>query len=653
MKNLKTKLTTAFLALTLIPLIVTVAIIVITADKQFTSLTNSEQRDMLHTVQTEIDTVAGELLQLTAIYAQDEALIDSLQSGEHNRLKQAVEEIYPRLQVEHQLSAFEFGDTNGIVLLRGHNPTEYGDDKSYIASIQSALNGEAIAGFEFGKSGLSVRAFSPVVANDNVIGTLQTSIDAGFMKKMNEALQGVTISLYDEKGEWISSSVEDVSSKVIDEGIMDKLASEEAVTITSDHSLESLLPLYDPTGQTMIGVISITQDISAIHKTEQQIVLIAVILCIITLATVIVVALRISRSIASPIISAADTMGELAKGNLAVEVQSIRSKDEVGQLVIAMQSMKLSLHRIIKQVADASIDVASKSSELQKTSIEIQRGSDQIASTMQELSSGSESHAHNITDLAETMNEFTQSIQETTSKGQQMNSAAHHVLSLTEQGMDAMNASNEQMTSINDRMQQAMLKMDHLAQQSKQITSMVTTIEDIAAQTNLLALNAAIEAARAGEHGRGFAVVAGEVRKLAEQVSISITEITTLSENIQQESAVVEASLQDGYAQIKQGTTQIQFTRDTFQEITASVTHMAEIIEQISSFMSNNEQRAQLMSDNVESIASISEETAAAIEQTAATTEQFNSSMDEVAAHTKQLATLASELQQVVKQFKV
>ena len=653
MKNLKTKLTTAFLALTLIPLIVIVAIIVITADKQFTSLTNSEQRDMLHTVQTEIDTVAEELLHLTKIYAQDETLVTSLQSGEHNRLKQAVEDIYPRLQAEHQLSAFEFGDTNGIVRLRGHNPAEHGDDKSHIASIQSALNGDAIAGFEFGKSGLSVRAFTPVVANGSVIGTLQTSIDAGFMKKMNEALQGVTISLYDEKGEWISSSVEDVSSKVIDEGIMDKLASEEAVTITSDHSLESLLPLYDPTGQTMIGVISITQDISAIHKTEQQIVLIAVILCIITLATVIVVALRISRSIASPIISAADTMGELAKGNLAVEVQSIRSKDEVGQLVIAMQSMKLSLHRIIKQVADASIDVASKSSELQKTSIEIQRGSDQIASTMQELSSGTDSHAQNITGLSDTMNEFTQSIQETTSKGQQMNLAAHHVFSLTEQGMDAMNASNEQMTNINDTMQQAMLKMDHLAQQSKQITSMVTTIEDIAAQTNLLALNAAIEADRAGEHGRGFAVVAGEVRKLAEQVSISITEITTLSENIQQESAVVEASLQDGYAQIKQGTTQIQFTRDTFQEITASVTHMAEIIEQISSFMSNNEQRAQLMSDNVESIAAISEETAAAIEQTAATTEQFNSSMDEVAAHTKQLATLASELQQVVKQFKV
>src|SRR5690606_41305530 len=149
MKNLKTKLTTAFLALTLIPLIVIVAIIVITADKQFTSLTNSEQRDMLHTVQTEIDTVAEELLHLTKIYAQDETLVTSLQSGEHNRLKQAVEDIYPRLQAEHQLSAFEFGDTNGIVLLRGHNPTEHGDDKSHIASIQSALNGEAIAGFEF------------------------------------------------------------------------------------------------------------------------------------------------------------------------------------------------------------------------------------------------------------------------------------------------------------------------------------------------------------------------------------------------------------------------------------------------------------------------------------------------------------------------
>jgi len=653
MKNLKTKLTTAFLALTLIPLIITVVIIVAATGKGFTDLTDTQQRDMIHTVQTEIDVVADELLSLTMIYANHEALIANLQSGDHAKLEQTVKGIFPRLQEEHRISAFEFGDTNGIVLLRGHNPSEYGDDKSSMPSIQAALNGQAISGFEFGKSGLSVRAFSPITANNKVIGTLQTSIDGSFMQKINESIQGVTISLYDTKGELMMSSDEGTSQQTVDSDVIEQLEKIESVTFTSDTYLQSLLPMFDPTGNVIIGVISITQDISAIQGTEQRIVLIALVICMLALAAVIVVAMLISRSIANPIVKAADAMHELAAGNLTVDVPSSKSKDEIGQLTSAMQTMKHSLHDIIKKVMDASLHVASKSSELQKTSTEIQYGSDQIASTMQELSTGSESHAQNITSIAATMNEFTETIQETSNSGQQINTDAQHVLTLTDQGKKAMDASNEQMSKIDDIMQEAVSKMDHLDQQSKQISSIVTIIQDIAAQTNLLALNAAIEAARAGEHGRGFAVVADEVRKLAEQVSVSVNDITSISTNIQHETAIVEASLQAGYEEIKLGTTQIQSTSDTFNEITESVTRVAATITQISAYLSNNVQRAQHMNHTVEDIAAISEETAAAIVQTSATTQQFNSSIDEVSSNTKQLANLAEELKQLVKQFKV
>ncbi|WP_337017014.1 methyl-accepting chemotaxis protein [Oceanobacillus massiliensis] len=654
MNSLKKKLLSIFLILTILPLVVTIVVIFFTTSNGFNKLITEQQSDMEQIIQTEFDNVALELQDITEIYSQNLEYVEAFHAGDRETLLNLVNGIYSRLFSEHGIDVIEYGDTSGIVFLRGHEPTQFGDDKSGVEAIQHALNGESISGFEFGDSGLSVRAFSPIMYNKEIIGTLQMGVDDRFLEKMNEKFKGVTIDLYNAEGAIVDSSLDDNIGGTLDDAeTLNAVIDGEKVSEYDDQSMNSYLPMLDPTGNNIIGVIGITQDISTIQQTNEQIIWTGIIISAISLVIVLIVSITFSNSIANPVRKISELMVELSKGNLRLAIKESKRNDEVGQLTKSMQIMKDNLHETLSQVADSSTSVASQSEEMTQSSAEVKSGSEQIAMTMQEIAAGTEKQANSASILASTMSNFTANILETNTRGEQIKESSKDVLDLTDKGKHLMKTSDEQMQKIDGIVQDAVTKMAELDLQSQEISKLVEVIQDIANQTNLLALNAAIEAARAGEAGKGFAVVADEVRKLAEQVSDSVTDITGFAANIQLESSNVAKSLQMGYKEVEQGTSQIKSTGETFTIISDSVSDMAENIQSIAERLSEMVAGSQEMNASIEEIASVSEEAAAGVEEAAATAEQSSSSMEEVASSSEQLAKLAEEMNELVSKFKL
>lgn len=382
-------------------------------------------------------------------------------------------------------------------------------------------------------------------------------------------------------------------------------------------------------------------------------IVIIIISTILALGLGIVATILITRNIARPLGIVTKGIDEIAKGNLLVSSIQIKNNDEIGVLAKSVNEMKDNLQLIVRQVVSISGKVNQQSDELSISSNEVKLGSQQIAITMNELAGGAEEQANSALESSKAVENFNIGINETDSAGNKLKTASNDVFEKAKEGKELMDQSVQQIEAISQIVSESMKKVISLDEKNGDIYQLVHVIKEVAAQTNLLALNAAIEAARAGEHGKGFAVVADEVRKLAEQVTSSVSDITFITKGIQEESKLVVETLQNGVQQTAIGNEQIKNTGETFNTITEYVSTMVEEIDQVTENLSKMKLGSQQLSAFSQEISAISEQSAAGVEEVSASAQQQSSSMDIIAQSTDSLRELSTQLEGLVKHFKI
>jgi len=393
--------------------------------------------------------------------------------------------------------------------------------------------------------------------------------------------------------------------------------------------------------------------VSRVEESLKQSVIILITASIASIVIGLIIMIIISRIISHHLKKVVSITKEISKGNFTVERMEYAGKDEIGQLSNAINVLSKNMNELLVKVSKAAKSVSNSSNMLNTSSKEVKDGSIQMVSTMEELASGAETQADSATDLTEKMQHFLDSVRVSQQKGKDIANTSDNVLTITTDGSKLMQESVQQMREIDHIVSSAVEQVSGLDKQSEQISKLVEVVKGIADQTNLLALNAAIEAARAGEHGKGFAVVADEVRKLAEQVTNSITEITSIVSSIQHETDDVVVSLGKGYEEVKTGIQHIEKTGDRFDTIDSAVSSMVNGVTQVAEHLSEIAIGSEQMNALISDIASVSEEAAAGVEQTSASTQQSSSAMDEITHKANDLATLADDLNNEVAVFKL
>ncbi len=382
------------------------------------------------------------------------------------------------------------------------------------------------------------------------------------------------------------------------------------------------------------------------------------VLFVVFIAAAVFMILNVNISITKPAKGASGQLKQIIdkidnnEGDLTERI-TVKSKDEIGQLVGGVNNFIQQLQGIMLTIRDQSNNMNELMNSITSEIADSNDNASSISATMQQLSASME-------EVAATLDEITTGAQEILSSSKDMSDEAENGKEFVV-GVKKNAVSTRAIAEDSKRNTTAMLdnnrKLLEMAIQNsrsvEKINELTDEILNISSQTNLLALNASIEAARAGEAGKGFAVVADEIRVLAENSKNTANNIQSISSLV---TSAVDELAKNANKMLQFIDSTVLADYDKFVDSANTYYNDAEYMDEILQRFNGNagklaETMAQ-MSEGIDGINIAVDESAQGVTMAAQSTSELVDALVSIKSQADANNEISEELQGEVKRFK-
>lgn len=412
------------------------------------------------------------------------------------------------------------------------------------------------------------------------------------------------------------------------------------------------VPLSNPDGS-IVGMVFAGRNSMDVTNHIVKSVVLMIVIAVALIALIAGAGTAVALKSTKQMRTVADQIIGLADGDLKIEFdeKALDRPDEIGIIAESTKMLDQKLANVIGTTKTMSEELKNSGTELSQSAGQASEASNQVSTAIDDISKGSASQAESIQDAASNTENIGHDIDTITDDVGQLDAYAKDMKESCDRAILAMEKLINQSREVTDSVSEIGDTIDSTNVSAQEITAFTAAIQDIAAQTNLLSLNASIEAARAGEAGRGFAVVADEIRDLADQSRQSADQIKEVTDKLLANATASVEVMQKLNENFSQQGEQLAFTQEDMNKMSVNVENVAQSANNIAGRLENlNAAKTQLI-EIIADLSAISEENAASTEQTNASMEELNATFAMISESASQLQKLAEELQETISYF--